>query len=125
MMKTRNLLPVTALLLCTTLLRPPTANAWAFYWSKVEVQSSSWQQCMNISYGVFQQQNLTGIKRDNLAVSGSRNGASATVTCVGTGGNSKAMAVVMVVGDLDGPVRQLRDTLANQINRMRILDNNP
>ena len=123
-MKSRNLVPVTTLLLVSILGFPGTANAWAFYWSKVEVQTSSWRGCMNIAYGVLQKHNLAQVKRTDLAVTGSRNGSSANVTCIGTGGNSKAMAVVMVVGDSDGPVKQLRDDLANAINRERILDNN-
>ena len=121
-MKSRNLVAVTTLLLVSMLGYPGTANAWSFYWSKVEVQTSSWKGCMNIAYGVAQKHNLTQVKRTDLAVTGSRTGASATVTCIGTGGNSKAMAVVMVVGDSDGPVRQLRDDLANAIHRERIID---
>ena len=77
---------------------------------------------MNIAFGVSKKQHLANLKRDNLGVTGTANGASATITCVGTGGNSKAMAIVMVVGDADGPVRQLRDLLARAVNRGRILD---
>jgi hypothetical protein len=77
---------------------------------------------MNIAYGVAQKHNLTQVKRTDLAVIGNWNGSAATVTCIGTGGNAKAMAVVMVVGDSDGPVRQLRDDLANAIHRERIFD---
>src|SRR5947209_1578391 len=72
------------------------ANAWSFYWSKVEVQSSSWQTCMNFAQGAAQQLHLAQVKKSNLDVTGNRNGAFATITCIGTGGNSKAMAVVMV-----------------------------
>jgi hypothetical protein len=79
---------------------------------------------MTIAYGVASKSHLGQLKRDNLAVSGSANGASATITCIGTGGNSKAMAVVMVVGDADGPVRQLRDQLATAVTRERIIDDN-
>jgi hypothetical protein len=32
------------------------------------------------------------------------------------------MAIVMVVGDADGPVRQLRDLLVGAVHRERILD---
>ena len=121
-MKSRNLVSVATLLLISILAHPGTANAWAFYWSKVEVQTSSWKGCMNIAYGVVQKHHLAQVKRTDLAVTGTRAGASATVTCIGTGGNSKAMAVVMVVGDADGPVKQLRDDLADVIHRERILD---
>ena len=89
-MKSRNLVLVTTLLLVAILGYAGTANAWSFYWSKVEVQTSSWKGCMNIAYGVAQKHNLTQVKRTDLAVTGSRTGASATVTCIGTGGNSKA-----------------------------------
>ena len=121
-MRSRNLMPVMTLLLVSMLGYPGTANAWSFFWSKVEVQTSSWKGCMNIAYGVAKKHNLAQVKRTDLAVTGSRNGSSATVTCIGTGGKSKAMAVVMVVGDSDRPVRQLRDDLANAINRERIID---
>ena len=121
---TCQLLLTPGLLLSSFLGATKCANAWAFYWSKVEVQTSSWQGCMTIANGVAAKRHLAQLKRDNLAVSGTANGASATITCIGTGGNSKAMAVVMVVGDADGPVRQLRDALATDVNRERILDNN-
>lgn len=101
-----------------------STNAWVFYWSKVEVQTSSWNSCMAIANGVAARRPLANLKRDNLAISGTANGASATITCIGTGGNSKAIAVVMVVGDADGPVRQLRDQLATAVTRERIIDNN-
>jgi len=121
-MKCRNLLLCPTLLLSGFFGAANNANAWSFYWSKVEVQTSSWQKCMTIAFGVSKKQNLANVKRDNLGVTGTANGASATITCVGTGGNSKAMAIVMVVGDVDGPVRQLRDLLAGAVNRERILD---
>ncbi len=123
-MNCRNLLIGPTLLLAGMIGAANSANAWAFYWSKVEVQTSSWKSCMNIAYGVAQKHHLGQVKRNNLEVSGTGNGASATITCVGTGGNSKAMAIVMVVGDADGPVRQLRDDLAGAVNRERILDSN-
>ena len=99
-----------------------SAHAYSFYWSKVEVHSTSWQTCMNFANTTATQLSLSGIKRDNLAVSGSRNGANATVTCIGTGGNSHAMAVIMVVGDSDQPVRQLRDDLAKKITGIQCID---
>jgi hypothetical protein len=121
-MKSRILAAAAALLLVSILGYPGTASAWAFYWSKVEVQTSSWKGCMNIAFGIVQKRNLTQAKRTDLAVTGSRTGASATITCIGTGRNSKAMAVVMVVGDADGPVKQLRDDLADAVHRERIID---
>lgn len=121
-MKSRTLVPVVTLLLVSLLGHPGAASAWAFYWSKIEVQTSSWKACMNIAYGVAQKHHLAQVKRTDLAVTGSRAGASATVTCIGTGGNSKVIAVVMVVGDSDGPTKQLRNDLADVIHRERIID---
>ena len=121
-MKCRNLLLGPTLLLGGLFGAANNANASSFYWSKVEVQTSSWKNCMNIASAVSNKQHLANVKRDNLAVTGTANGASATITCVGTGGNSKAMAIVMVVGDADGPVRQLRDLLVGAVHRERILD---
>jgi len=113
---------VTTLMVCGMAAVPATANAWAFYWSKVEVKTSSWKNCMSFAHGAGQKKNLAQLKRDNLAVSGTLKGASATITCIGTGGNSKAIAVVMVVGDAEGPVKQLRDDLVTEITRMIIID---
>jgi len=111
-------LAAAAVLLAAALFAvPQRANAWAFYWSKVEVQTSSWQTCMAIASKQAQQNHLAQIKRSNLDVSGNLNGSSATITCIGTGGNSKAMAVVMVVGDADAPVRKLRDDLVAGVIR--------
>jgi hypothetical protein len=123
-MNCRSLVAGPTLLLAGVFGAANSANAWAFYWSKVEVQTSSCQSCMTIAYGVASKHHLAQLKRDNLAVSGTAPGGSATITCIGTGGNSKTMAVVMVVGDADGPVRSLRDDLAGAVNRERILDNN-
>lgn len=108
---------MTTVLLLLVLGYSSTADAWAFYWSKTDVQTGSWQNCMTIAYNSGQKSHLTQLKQTNLAITGVRNGASATVTCIGTSGGSKAMAVVMVVGDSDGLVRQLRDELANEIHR--------
>lgn len=119
-MKSRSLIVMTILLLISVLGYPRTADAWAFYWSKIEVQTTSWQDCMTIAYDVAQTYHLGSLRRTGLAVTGDRDGASANVTCIGTGGNSRAMAVVMVVGDSEGPVRQLRDDLANEIHRRHI-----
>ena len=113
-----------SLVLIAALFLANHARGASFYWSKVEVQTASWKGCMNVAYGVAQKQHLTQLKRDNLEVSGYANGVFATITCVGTGGNSKAMAVVMVVGDsgAGAAVRQLRDNLATAVNRERIID---
>ena len=121
-MNSRKPIAAATLLLVSMLGHAGTASAWAFYWSKVEVQTSAWKACMTIAYGVAQKHNLAEVKRTDLAVTGTRAGASATVTCIGTGGNSKAMAVVMVVGDSEGPVKQLRDDLADAVHKERILD---
>lgn len=72
-MNYRNLVPVVAVLLVSMLGYPGTANAWSFYWSKIEVQTSSWKGCMSIASGVAQKQNLAQVKRTDLAVTGSRN----------------------------------------------------
>ena len=110
------------LLVSSSLAFTQRANAWAFYWSKVEVKTPSWQTCMAFAQGEAQKQHLAQIKRTNLDVSGTLNGNVATMTCIGTGGNSKALAVVMVVGDADGPVRQLRDALVSGITRVQVID---
>jgi hypothetical protein len=39
-----------------------------------------------------------------------------------TGSNSKAMAVVMVVGDADAPVKRLRDALVQGITSVQLMD---
>ena len=67
-------------------------------------------------------QHLAQIKQTNLDVTGTRNGANATITCIGTGANSKAMAVVMVVGDANEPVKQLRDDLVTSITKIVTID---
>jgi hypothetical protein len=121
-MKLYKLAASAALLLSAMFAIPQRADAWAFYWSKVEVKTSSWQTCMNFAYGEAQRQHLTQIQRNNLDVNGKLNGSVATITCVGTGGNSRAMAIVMVVGDADAPVRQLRDALVTGITRVQLID---
>jgi hypothetical protein len=77
---------------------------------------------MNFASDVARSQGLLQIKRTSLDVSGNRNGASETITCIGTGVNSKAMAVVMVFGDADAPVRKLRDDLAASIVKIVTID---
>jgi hypothetical protein len=121
-MKTLNLVVVAALLAGSMVFCPAQAHAYSFYWSKVEVQTKSWQTCMNLAYGVAQRYNLAQLKRTELAITGSRSGADATITCIGTGGNLKAMAVVMVVGEADGPVKQLRDDLAGAVSKEIMID---
>ena len=111
-----------ALTLFALFAMPQRADAWAFYWSKVEVKTSSWKTCMSFAFGEAQKNNLTQITRNNLEVSGRQNANLATITCIGTGGNAKAMAVVMVVGDADASVRRLRDALVSGITRVQLID---
>jgi hypothetical protein len=77
---------------------------------------------MSFADGEAQKQHLTQIHRNNLEVSGRLNGNLATITCIGTGGNSKAMAVVMVIGDADAPVKRLRDALVQGITSVQLMD---
>jgi hypothetical protein len=120
-MRFRNKITI-AVLLLSVFCYSGTAGAWAFYWSKTDVQTSSWQKCMAFVYSAAQKTHLSQLKETNLAVTGTRNGASASVTCVGTGASTRAIAVVMVVGDLDAPVRQLRDELVNEVHRAMLYD---
>ena len=77
---------------------------------------------MNFASDTARHSNLANIKRDNLGVSGSRNGISVTLTCIGTGGNSPAMAVVIVVGDSDQPTHQLHNELVGFITSVGCID---
>ena len=119
-MNSRNLVLAVTLLLGGLLCTPAPAHAYSFYWSKVEVHAVPWRVCMSFAYDSTNQLGLSQVRRDNLAVTGSRNGADATITCIGTAG--KAMAVIMVVGDVDQPVRQLRDDLVAKITGMVCFD---
>lgn len=103
---------------------PQRAHAWSFYWMKVEVQAPSSQACMNFAYTIAEEHHLALIKRSSQDVTGNLNGNSATITCIGSGVNAKPTAVVMVVGDGDALVRQLRDDLAAGMMRMRLLVSN-
>ena len=120
-MKCRTLISVT-LLSCTMLVLARPAHAWNFYWSKVNVKSSSWQDCMSFANDAAQHEHLQQILHDRLEVKGFRNGNLATITCVATGGSSPAIAVVMVVGDAEGPVRDLRDALVSYVTRVQRID---
>src|SRR5579883_2188946 len=100
-MKFRPLALRAVVMACALLAPARPALAWSFYWSKVNVKSSSWQDCMSFSYGAAQNEHLQKIQRNNLDITGYLNGNLATLTCIGTGGNSPAMAVVMVVGDTE------------------------
>lgn len=119
-MNLRRLILAVTLLLGGIMSASSTAHAYSFYWSKVEVKSNSWQTCMNFANTTATYFNLSQVRRDNLAVTGSRNGADATLTCIGTAG--RAMAVIMVVGESDQPVRQLRDDLVNYITKIQCID---
>ena len=121
-MNSRKLALALTLLLGGMMGTSASAHAYTFYWSKVEVKTASWRTCMNFANTTATHFNLSQIKRDNLAVTGSRNGADATVTCIGTGGNSHAMAVIMVVGDSSQPVLQLRDDLVGYITKIQCID---
>ena len=121
-MNSRGSIFAITVLLAAMMAVSASAHAYSFYWSKVEVKTTSWQTCMNFANTTVSQLNLSHIQRSNLAVTGSRNGADATITCIGTGGSSHAMAVVMVVGDSDQPVRQLRDDLVARITGIQCID---
>jgi len=121
-MRLSKLMLTATLLVGGLLAAPPIASAWAFYWSKVEVHTTSWKTCMSYANDSARAQHLAQIKQTNLDVTGTRNGANATITCIGTGANSKAMAVVMVVGDANEPVKQLRDDLVTSITRIVTID---
>jgi hypothetical protein len=111
-----------ALAATAILATAPKADAWAFHWSKVEVKSSSWNDCMGFAEHAARSTSLSQQRRDRLGVYGASGGASATITCIGTGGNSRAMAVVMVVGDDEGPVLRLRDRLVSAVTRVQRID---
>jgi hypothetical protein len=111
-----------ALLAASLFATTDRADAWAFHWSKVEVKSSSWNDCMGFADHAARATNLNQRRRDRLGVYGSSGGANATITCIGTGGNSRAMAVVMVVGDDEAPVVNLRDRLVSAVTRVQRID---
>ncbi len=121
-MKSRTQAVFALLLACVLLVLARPAQAWSFYWSKVNVKSSSWQDCMSFAQDAARHENLQQIQRTNLDVKGSRNGSLATITCIGTGCNSPALAVVMVVGDAEPPVHQLRDALVSYITGVQRID---
>lgn len=121
-MNLRRLIPVVTLLLGGIMCAAAPAHAYSYYWSKVSVKSSSWQTCMRFASDTARNSNLANVKRDNLGVSGTRNGISVTLTCIGTGGNSPAMAVVIVVGDNDQPTHQLQNELVAFITKVGCID---
>ncbi len=56
---------------------------------------------------------FSGIKQNALEVAGSKGGAYASVTCIGT--TPRATAVVMVVGGNQSETIQVRDDLFNKV----------
>jgi hypothetical protein len=121
-MNLRRLIPVVTLLLGGIMCAAAPAHAYSWYWSKVEVKTSSWKTCMNFASDAARHSNLTNVKRDNVGVGGTRNGISVAITCVATGGNSPAMAVVIVVGDSDQPTHQLHNDLVAFITKVGCID---
>ena len=111
-----------ATLLFGGMMAAAPAHAYSYYWSKVEVNATAWRTCMNFANDTASHSNLAQVKRDNLSVSGTRNGISVTITCIGTGGNSPAMAVVIVVGDSDQPTHQLHNDLVGYITKIHCID---
>lgn len=71
-MKFRTLTATSMFLGCTLLIVAPPARAWSFYWSKVNVKSSSWQDCMSFAHDAVLSEHLQKIQRNNLEVKGDR-----------------------------------------------------
>ena len=118
-MKSRQLM-LGALLIGGMIVAPIQASAYAFYWGRIAVQTSTENSCMTIAYGVASHLGLSGAKRGQLAITGSRYGADATITCFS--GSPKAMAVIMVVSNSDAAARKLYGELIVAIPQGRMLD---
>ena len=99
-------------------LAVPVESAY-LYWHRVRVRTASEAGCISMAHAVASR-NLTNVRRSALEVAGSAPGAYAAITCIAT--PQRAMAVVMVTGDSDAPVRAMRDKLSRDIQAMTPID---
>jgi hypothetical protein len=111
-----------ATLACAGFLSADPVHAAYLYWTKVQVSSSEESSCYSFARTVARDA-LTNVRfTPGVEVAGSQGGSYAAITCVGRGSNSRAIAVIMVMGDDQGAAVRTRDDLAGRIQRVRRLD---
>ncbi len=86
------------------------------YWGTTPVKNASLNVCYDFANDSMRHQNFSNIRRSGSEVTGSRGGAYAAITCIGTA--PRATAVVMVVGGDANETARARDDLRSQVARM-------
>jgi len=98
------------------------AHAAYLYWSKVQVSSVEESYCYSFARTVARD-TLSNVRfTPGQEVAGTQGRTYAAMTCVGRGSNSRAIAVIMVMGDDQAAAIRLRDDLAARIQRVRRID---
>ena len=85
------------------------------YWSKTPVFADNVPTCFSRVLGAMNADGFSGIRKNALEVAGSKGGAYASVTCVGT--LPRSTAIVMVVGGNEAETIRVRDELVNKVAR--------
>jgi hypothetical protein len=103
-----------ALVLVVSLATPGGAQCRQFlYWSKTPVFADNVPTCFSRVLGAMTQSGFSGVKQNAMEVAGSKGGAYASVTCIGT--TPRATAVVMVVGANESETIRVRDELRDKV----------
>ncbi len=86
------------------------------YWGSTPVKTSALNVCYEFAETAMRGQNFRNIRRSGSEVTGSRGGAYAAITCIGTA--PRATAVVMAVGGDGNETARARDDLRTQVARI-------
>jgi hypothetical protein len=93
---------------------PAAAQCRQFlYFGKTPVFAENVKTCYSRALGAMTQSGFSGVKQRADEVVGSKGGAYASVTCVGT--SPRATAVVMVVGGNDAETKRIRSELREKV----------
>jgi hypothetical protein len=109
------------IMLCAALvpavLSSVPASAASLFWSKFAVQTNGEGGCYTLARGAARDLALQGVRvTPNLEVAGSKDGVYISITCVGR------IAIVMAMADNQNSAISLRDGIANNMKRARIID---
>ena len=110
-----------ALVFAAATVSSPAAAA-ALYFERAAVRTSSEATCFRFAADTARSLQLRNTHSNRLEVAGERNGAYVSMTCIGRGQNTPAMAVVMSVADSFDVARQVGGEAAAKIKGITCFD---
>src|SRR5215475_9367616 len=96
------------------------AQAAYLRWASTGVKTGAVNTCFNFAHHSLSKKGYSSIHKTSSEVTGTKGGAYAAITCIGTTPN--ATAVVMVMSDQDGSATQARDELVQTIKGVVLID---